>query len=67
MPIENGELKHGMKLVARYKGDAWTAEVGQTEQGVRYRLEDGREFKSLSAAGSAIMGGKACNGCPCAM
>ncbi|MGD0205280.1 MAG: hypothetical protein ABSB57_02400, partial [Dehalococcoidia bacterium] len=30
--------------------------------GLRYRLEDGREFKSLSSAGSAVMGGVACNG-----
>jgi hypothetical protein len=30
--------------------------------GLRYRLEDGREFKSPSAAGSAVMGGVACNG-----
>jgi len=32
------------------------------EEGLRYRLEDGREFKSPSSAGSAIMGGSACNG-----
>lgn len=30
--------------------------------GLRYRLEDGREFRSLSSAGSAVMGGIACNG-----
>ncbi len=29
---------------------------------MRYRLEDGREFKSPSSAGSAIMSGSACNG-----
>ena len=32
------------------------------EEGLRYRLEDGREFKSPSSAGSAVMGGVACNG-----
>ncbi len=62
MSIENRDLKAGTKLVARYKGQQHTAEVGETEAGVRYRLEDGREFKSPSSAGSAIMGGTACNG-----
>ncbi len=62
MSIENRDLKAGTKLVARYKGKEYTAEVVKTEEGVRYRLEDGREFKSLSSAGSAVMGGSACNG-----
>jgi len=62
MPIENGELTAGTRLVARYKGRDYSAEVVETEEGLRYRLEDGREFKSPSSAGSAIMGGKACNG-----
>ncbi len=62
MSIENRDLKAGTKLVARYKAKEYTAEVVSTEEGVRYRLEDGREFKSPSSAGSAVMGGKACNG-----
>ena len=62
MSIENRDLKAGTKLVARYKGHEYSAEVVETEQGIRYRLEDGREFKSPSSAGSAIMGGSACNG-----
>ncbi len=62
MPIENRELRDGMKLAAKYKGETWTAEVGQTEDGLRIKLEDGRGFKSPSAAGSAVMGGSACNG-----
>ncbi len=62
MPIENRELKPGTKLVARYKGKDHSALLVETEQGLRYRLEDGREFKSPSSAGSAIMGGNACNG-----
>ena len=38
------------------------AEVIAGEEGkVKYRLADGREFKSLSSAGTAITG-KACNG-----
>ena len=62
MAIEDRSLKAGTKLVARYKGKEHTAEVVETEEGLRYRLEDGREFKSPSSAGSAIMGGSACNG-----
>ena len=62
MSIENRELMPGTKLVARYKGQKHEAEVVETEEGLRYRLEDGREFKSPSSAGSAVMGGKACNG-----
>ena len=62
MPIENRDLKPGTRLVARYKKQGHRAEVVAGEEGkVRYRLEDGREFKSPSAAGTAITG-KACNG-----
>ena len=52
-------LAAGTPLVARYKGNAYGATV---LDGGRCRLEDGREFGSLSAAGSAITGGVACNG-----
>ena len=62
MAIEDRSLKAGTKLVARYKGQEHTAEVVKTEEGLRYRLEDGRQFKSPSSAGSAVMGGSACNG-----
>ena len=62
MSIEDRNLAPGTKLVARYKAKEYTAEVVKTEEGLRYRLEDGREFKSPSSAGSAIMGGSACNG-----
>jgi hypothetical protein len=63
MPIENRELTAGTRLVARYKKEEYTATVVEGEGGgLRYRLEDGREFKSPSAAGSAVMGGVACNG-----
>ncbi len=62
MAIEDRNLAPGTKLVARYKGEEYAAEVVKTEEGVRYRLEDGREFKSPSSAGSAVMGGSACNG-----
>jgi hypothetical protein len=44
------------------QGPGPSAEVVKTDDGIRYRLDDGRKFKSPSAAGSAVMGGKACNG-----
>jgi len=66
MPIEGGlrgKLGVGTKLVARYKGVEHTVEVVSNEDGKpRYRLADGREFKSPSAAGSAVMNGQAANG-----
>jgi hypothetical protein len=62
MTIEDRNLKPGTTLVARYKGQEHTAEVVKTEDGIRYRLADGSEFKSPSSAGSAVMGGNACNG-----
>jgi hypothetical protein len=65
MAIDGGmrsNLEPGMRLVAKYKGEQHIAEVVEGEEGkVRFRL-DGREFKSPSAAGSAVMGGQACNG-----
>ncbi len=66
MAIDGGlrdNLEAGTRLVARYKHEEHTAEVVASEDGkTRYRLADGREFKSPSAAGSAVMGGIACNG-----
>jgi len=62
MPIENRNLEPGTRLAARYKGATHTCEVVQTEEGIRYRLEDGREFKSPSSAASSVMGGMAANG-----
>ena len=62
MPIENRNLESGTKLIARYKKEGYHALVVAGEDGkVMYRLGDGREFKSPSAAGTAITG-KACNG-----
>ncbi len=62
MPIENRALEPGTKLVAIYKKETYRAEVIAGEDGkVLYRLGDGREFKSPSAAGTAITS-KACNG-----
>src|SRR5436309_87516 len=61
MAIQDRNLSVGTKLYARYKGQTYTAEVIETEGGTAYRLADGREFKSPSAAGTAITE-KACNG-----
>lgn len=62
MPSGTRTLAPGIVLTARYKGQQYTCEVVLTEAGVRYRLADGREFKSLSAAGQAVTGAIACNG-----
>jgi len=62
MPLENRNLEPGTVLVARYKKQDRTCEVVQTEEGLRYRLDDGTEHKSPSSAGKAAMGGVACNG-----
>jgi hypothetical protein len=61
MAITDRNLSAGTKLYARYKGQTYTAEVVEKEGGTAYRLSDGREFKSPSAAGTAITD-KACNG-----
>ncbi len=63
MAIEDRNLSIGTKLWAKYKGTIHTAELVETEAGPRYRLATGREFKSPSAAGAAVMGeGRTCNG-----
>jgi len=54
MAIQDRNLSVGTKLYARYKGQTYTAEVIEKEGGTAYRLPDGREFKSPSAAGTAI-------------
>jgi len=57
------QLTPGIRLVAKYKGAEHTAEVVAGNEGkLRFRLADGRQFESPSAAGSAVMGGIACNG-----
>ncbi len=62
MAIENRNLECGTKLVASYKKETYRALVVAGEEGkVLYRLEDGQEFKSPSAAGTAITDA-ACNG-----
>ena len=65
--IEDRNLAAGTKLVARYKGRDFTCQVVDTKEGHRYVVDNGEdfvggEFKSPSSAGSAVMGGSACNG-----
>ena len=65
MPIDGGlrdKLEAGTMLVARYKGEEHAAEVTTEDGKTRFRLADGRVFKSPSAAASAVMGGLAANG-----
>src|SRR5208283_1813287 len=59
--IENRNLTTGTHLTARYRKQIHSCEVADKEGKLFFKLEDGREFKSLSAAGTAITGG-ACNG-----
>ena len=67
MAIQDRKLKVGTRLVAKYRKQTYvcTVEAGEGDEGVAYVVEDGKRFKSPSAAGSHIMGGKAVNGCPC--
>ncbi|MCX5999096.1 MAG: hypothetical protein NTU41_05740 [Chloroflexi bacterium] len=62
MGIENRNLEPGTWLVARYFKQHYVCQVIEGQGGKPgYRLEDGRVFKSLSAAGTAITR-KSCNG-----
>ena len=62
MPIENRNLTKGTKLMGRYHKQSYSCDVVENAEGkLRYRLQDGREFKSPSAAGMAITG-HACDG-----
>ena len=62
MPLENRNLEPGTVLVARYKKQERICEVVQTDDGVRFRLDDGTEHRSPSSAGKQAMNGVACNG-----
>lgn len=62
MAIENRDLPAGTRLMATYKEEAFTCTVEEDDGKRIFAIEDGRRFASPSAAGSAIMGGVACNG-----
>lgn len=51
-----------MRLKAVFKGEQYGVEVVDMDQGRRFRLDDGREFSSLSAAASSVMAGRSSNG-----
>jgi len=62
MPIGNRNLIKGTKLTGRYHKQSHSCDVVENAEGkLMYRLQDGREFKSPSAAGKAITG-HACDG-----
>jgi hypothetical protein len=61
MALEDRNPSTGTKLWARYKSEVQTAEVVEIEGKQAFRVSDGREFKSPSAAATAITG-KAANG-----
>lgn len=64
MVIENRTLVGGEEFVARYKGTEHRVVVlGDEATGFGFEVDgDGKIHRSLSAAGSAVMGGTACNG-----
>jgi hypothetical protein len=64
MAIEDRNLLAGTRLVANYKKRRYvcTVEAGEGGEGIAFVLEDGSRHKSPSSAGSAVMGGTACNG-----
>ncbi|MDP9237386.1 MAG: hypothetical protein M3P30_08325 [Chloroflexota bacterium] len=62
MPIENREMAAGTVLVARHKKEERTCEVVQTDDGLRFKTDDGELFKSPSSAAKHVMGGVAANG-----
>ena len=63
MAIASRDLPVGTQLVGRYKGRTYHLTVVDIGGGRRrFRLIDGRQFRSPSGAGRAVMGGIACNG-----
>lgn len=62
MTIKDRNLKPGTQLIAHYHKQPFYCVVVEGEGNkVRYKLSDGRDFKSPSAAGMAITG-HACDG-----
>ena len=62
MTISDRKMDPGTRLIGKHKRQEHSAEVIAGEDGkTRFRLADGREFKSPSAAGKAVTG-IACNG-----
>ena len=59
MPITNRTLQPGTTLSAKFKGSLYQLVVSENPT---FAAPDGKTYKSLSAAGSAVMNGVACNG-----
>ena len=49
-------MEAGTRLAARYKGEQRTCEVVQTDDGLRYKTDDGELFQSPSSAAEACDG-----------
>ena len=62
MSIEDRNLKPGTVLVARYKKRDHRCDVVKGEDGKAAYKVGGKTYTSPSAAGTAVMGGVACNG-----
>ncbi len=62
MAIQNRELTPGMVLSGTYKKACYRCQVEAEDERLVFVLGDGLRFKSVSAAASAIMEGKAVNG-----
>src|SRR5690349_21835926 len=62
MAITNRELPVGTRLRANYKKQTYTCTVEAGEEGKLTFAVDGKRYSSPSSAGSAVMGGTACNG-----
>src|SRR3954462_14449660 len=62
MAITNRDLPVGTKLTASYKSQTYVCTVEAGEAGKQAFVVDGKAFTSPSSAGSAVMGGTACNG-----
>lgn len=62
MAIKERNLEVGTVLVGTYKKQSYECRVEEDEGKQAFVLQDGRRFKSSSAAASAIMNGKAVNG-----
>lgn len=62
MPINNRDLPPGTTLTAKFKKQDFSCEVIQLDDGKLAFRHAGKDYSSPSAAGSAVMGGTACNG-----
>src|SRR3954471_22647233 len=62
MAIQNRNLPAGTKLTAVYKKRTYVCTVEAGEDGRLAFAVDGKRYSSPSSAGSAVMGGTACNG-----